>query len=134
MEQLQQLLDILKQTPEFALWGLGIYFLFILLKLASWVIALKLIANYFIKRLFDFKERKLDSKDKEVDLKKYTLDKESEDNKIKLEFKKHSDFEKMLDSTIYSDSTPVLKLLMSINNGKKLHESDIEKAIKKLKE
>lgn len=33
MEQVQQLLEILKQTPEMALWGLSIYFLFILLKL-----------------------------------------------------------------------------------------------------
>jgi hypothetical protein len=46
------------QTPEMALWGISIYFLFILLKLASWVYALKAVATYVTKRIFDWREKK----------------------------------------------------------------------------
>ena len=62
MEQVQQLLEILNHTPEMALWGLSIYFLFILLKLASWVYALKVITQQFIKRFFDYRDKSLNNK------------------------------------------------------------------------
>ena len=58
MEQIQQLLDLLKETPEMALWGLVIWCLFILLKLSSWILALKIVAQQFIKRYFNYKDKK----------------------------------------------------------------------------
>ena len=60
MEQIKELLDVLSKTPELALWGLGMYFVFILAKLASWVVAIKLILSELIKRYFDYVEEKLD--------------------------------------------------------------------------
>ncbi|WP_271407307.1 hypothetical protein [Tenacibaculum soleae] len=62
MEQIQQLLEILKQTPEMALWALTAYFLFIIIKLASWVYALKMIFQQLIKRFFDYREKALNNK------------------------------------------------------------------------
>lgn len=70
MEQVKQLLEILSQTPEMALWGLGIYFFFILLKLASWMSALVLIFKLFIKRLFEYKSKQIEIKEKELELSK----------------------------------------------------------------
>lgn len=70
MQQIQELLEILKQTPEMALWALSIYFLFILLKLASWVYALKLIAQQFIKRFFDYRDKLIDHKNKALNNKR----------------------------------------------------------------
>lgn len=60
MEQIQKLFEILQETPQMALWGLVIYFLFILLKLASWVYALKVIIQLFINRYFDTRNKELD--------------------------------------------------------------------------
>jgi hypothetical protein len=115
MEQIQQLIEILKSTPQMALWGISIYFLFILLKLASWVLALKLIFTQLIKRYFDYKELL-------VNIEKQKL-------LAELETKKTDEFHKMLEQNIYGDKTQVLKLLMSVNNGKRLHSSDIDQAI-----
>ena len=120
MEQIQQLIEILKSTPEMALWGISIYFLFILLKLASWVLALKLVIQQFIKRYFDYKENILISKENQLE---YNL---------KLEELK--EFHKVLDDSIYGNKSLILKLFMSINKGKRLYSSDIEKAIKILNE
>lgn len=63
MEQIQQLLELLKQTPEMALWGITIYFVFILAKLSSWILAVKLVASQFIKRFFDYRDRQIDNKE-----------------------------------------------------------------------
>lgn len=60
MEQIKELLDILKETPQMALWGIGMYFIFILVKAASWIGALTLLIKQFIKRYFDYHNRKLD--------------------------------------------------------------------------
>ena len=62
MEQIQELLEILKQTPEMVIWALSLYFLFILLKLASWVFALKVVDQQSIKRYFDYRDKSLSSK------------------------------------------------------------------------
>lgn len=62
MEQVQDLIEILEQTPEMALWALSVYFLYVLLKMASWIFALKIIAQQFIKRLFDYKDKALNNK------------------------------------------------------------------------
>jgi hypothetical protein len=126
MEQIQQLIEILKSTPEMALWGISIYFLFILLKLASWVLALKLIFTQLIKRFFDYKETLLNN-EKERLLTELEIKQQELQNKI--EIQKTDEFHKVLEDNIYGDKTQVLKLLMSINKGKRLHSSDIDKAI-----
>ncbi len=126
MEQIQQLIEILKSTPEMALWGISIYFLFILLKLASWVLALKLIFTQLIKRFFDYKETLLNN-EKERLLTELEIKKQELQNKI--EIQKTDEFHKVLEDNIYGDKIQILKLLMSINKGKRLHSSDIDKAI-----
>ena len=60
MDQIKELLEILKETPQMALWGIGMYFIFILVKAASWIGALTLLVKQFIKRYFDYHNRKLD--------------------------------------------------------------------------
>lgn len=60
MEEIQELLSILERTPELALWGLTIYFAFVLMKLASWVYAIKFVLELFIKRYFNVKEKELE--------------------------------------------------------------------------
>jgi hypothetical protein len=126
MEQIQQLIEILKSTPEMALWGISIYFLFILLKLASWVLALKLIFTQLIKRFFDYKETLLNN-EKERLLIELEIKQQELQNKIHLQ--KTDEFHKLLEDNIYGDKSQILKLLMSINKGKRLHSSDIDKAI-----
>jgi len=112
MEQVQQLLEILKETPEMALWGLTLYFLFILLQLASWVYALKVIMQQFIKRYFDYRDKSLNSK-RGVEIAEM--------------------FEKQKISSV--DYNLLIELLNSVKkNSNYLHESDIRNAINKLKQ
>ena len=112
MEQVQQLLEILKETPEMALWGLTLYFLFILLQLASWVYALKVITQQFIKRYFDYRDKSLNSK-RGVEIAEM--------------------FEKQKISSV--DYNLLIELLNSVKkNSNYLHESDIRNAINKLKQ
>ncbi len=54
MEQVQQLIDILKDTPEMALWGIGLFFLWTLLKLASVVSAITLVIKLAINKTHSF--------------------------------------------------------------------------------
>jgi|SaaInlV_120m_DNA_3_1039746.scaffolds.fasta_scaffold07086_7 hypothetical protein len=111
MEQVQQLLEILKETPEMALWGLTLYFLFILLQLASWVYALKVIMQQFIKRYFDYRDKSLNSK-RGVEIAEM--------------------FEKQKISGV--DYNLLIDLLNSVKkNSNYLHESGIRNAINKLK-
>jgi len=67
MEQLQQLFDMLSQTPEMALWGAGLYFLFILLKVASWVGSLTIIAKLLLTRLFDWLNNRISIEQKQLE-------------------------------------------------------------------
>ena len=110
MEQIQELLEILKQTPEMALWVLSLYFLFILLKLASWVYALKVVAQQFIKRYFNYRDKSLSNK-RGVEIADY--------------------FESCKISSV--DYNLLLDLLNNIKSSPYIHESDIRKAIKKIK-
>jgi len=111
MEQIQELLEILKQTPQMALWALSLYFLFILIKLASWIFALKVILQQFIQRLFDYKDMSLNNK---------------------RGFEIAEMFEKQkIGST---DSSLLIELLNSVKiDSDYLHESHIRKAINLLK-
>lgn len=108
MEQIQELLEILSKTPEMALWALSIYFLFILLKLASWIFALKIVAQQFIKRLFDYKDKALN-------------------NKRGVEIAEMFEKQKIsgVDYSLLSDLLKAVK-----NNTQYLHTSDIRRAIK----
>ena len=76
MEQIQQFLEILKETPQMAIWGLAIWCAFVLLKLSSWIYALKVVAQQFIKRLFNYKDSKQSTqvllKEKELEIIKTT--------------------------------------------------------------
>ena len=111
METVKELLELLSQTPETALWGLGLYFLFILIKLSSWILAIKLIASQFIKRFFDYKDISLSSK-KGTEIAQY--------------------FENKKITNV--DYTIILELLNTIKNGGSyIHESDIRDAITAIK-
>ena len=109
MDQIKELLNILKETPQMALWGLVIYFLFMLLKLASWVGALTLILKQLIQRYFD-------SRDKLV---------EQSDALRIMEY-----FESQKIGTV--NSNLIIELLGSIKSTTYIHESDIKDAIRKL--
>jgi len=125
MEQLQELLDILAKTPEMAIWGVGIYLLFLLLKLASWVGALTLVARQFIKRYFDSQEKKT-----EVLKIKSETEKHVSDNQLTVaRLEKDKRFEKAVDNATYADPSQVVALLSAIGNGGSCHSSDITKAI-----
>ena len=112
MEQVQQLLEILSETPQMALWGLGLYFFFVLAKMASWVTALTYVLKLFINKYFGFHEKKIE---------------QSRANDV-LQF-----FEK---KRLSSDSKEGLLVLLSElrDNSSYIHDSDIERAIKILKE
>lgn len=112
MEQIHELLNILKETPQMALWGLTIYFLFILLKIASWVGAIALILKQLIKRYFDHEDRKLDQSDAAKVLEYF------EDHKI---------------SSV--NSSLLIELLGAvIGDSSYIHESRIRDAIKKIRD
>ena len=106
MEQLQQLLDLLKQTPEMALYAAGIYFLFILAKMASWIYALTITARLFINRYFDHHESA----------------------------RQQNAFKRILDESLFCEPEYLLKLLSSLNDGGSVFKSDVDRAIKLIKE
>ncbi len=66
MEQIKDLIEVLSKTPELALWGLGMYFLFILFKLASWIVAAKMLIQLFINRYFNHQESRLELQKEEL--------------------------------------------------------------------
>lgn len=112
MDQLQELLEILKSTPEMALWGLLIWCLYILAKLASVVFALKVVAQNFIRRYFDFKEKSLN-------------------NKRGVEIAEMFEKQKItgVDYNLLRDLLQAVK-----TNTNYLHEGDLRRAIQKLNE
>lgn len=113
MEQVKQLLEILSETPQMALWGLGLYFLFVLLKLSSWIFALKTAFQFFTKRLFDYKEKSLSSR-KGADIAEF--------------------FEKKSVSNV--DYSLMIELLNEIRGDAHnyIHAPDIQKTIKLIRE
>ncbi len=113
MEQIEELLNILSKTPEMAIWGISIYFAYILLKLASWVLALKVVIQQFIKRYFDYREKQLS-------------------------ISKANDLIKMFEKNTSCNSEKLIELLsavkVSANTKYGIYTSDIDAAIKILKE
>ena len=134
MEQIQQLLDLLKETPEMALWGLVIWCLFILLKLSSWILALKIVAQQFIKRYFNYKDKKSSEK---LLLKETEVSLQNAKNESLL----IKDWNRSIDKKIIRDASPtLLELLNELVNLKTsintpyVHEGDMRKAIEIIKE
>ena len=112
MNQIQELFNILKDTPQMALWGISIYFLFILLKLASWIGALTVVAKIFINRLFNYKDASLSNK-RGIEIAEF--------------------FEsKKIDSVDYNLLIDLLKSMQSDNLGY-IHGSDLRNAIELIK-
>lgn len=112
MEQIQELFEILKETPQMALWGLTIYVLFVLAKLASWIYALKAVVTLFINKYFENQKKKLDQSSADRILKYF------DNNSM---------------SSVEEDA--LITLLESIkDDGYHIFESDIRKAVKAIKE
>lgn len=112
MEQIQELFEILKSTPEMALYGLLIWCLYILLKLASVVYALKVVSQLAINKWHDYKVKALSNK-RGVDIAEM--------------------FENEKISSV--NYTLLIKLLNELkHNSQYIHESDIHKAIKAIKD
>lgn len=130
MEQIQQLLDLLKQTPEMTLWGFAIYFLFILLKAASWIGALTLVTKLFITRYFDWANAKLHRDER---LKEYEEKIEKIKSENSYEMKKAREIQrtgllKVIEKNTYDSPDSVVKLLMAIGDGSRAHSTDIDRA------
>lgn len=117
MEQIKELLEILKSTPEMGLWALAIWCMFILLKMASWIYALKVVIIYIAKRYFDYKDKK-------------------EDTALKLkEFQSNSSIDLLIDKSSYNSdgecTEAMRRLLIAISDrGGSVFKSDIDRSIK----
>ena len=138
MEQLQELLNLLSKTPEMALWGAGIYFLFILLKAASWISAGAFVLKLLITRYFDWKERADTNEVRQLELKaeeaKAQLEVarlKSNDIRLELDHKialiKDYPLHALLEKDTYDGGHDLHKLLLAIGDGKRCHSSDIQK-------
>lgn len=129
MEQIKELLEILKETPEMALWGIGLYFGFMLLKMASWVGALTLTAKLFITRFFNTKDETI----RLNELKELELIKNSEEKtKLTLASEISEYFNKRTISNIQRNE--IIRLLDAIKSTTYIHDSDLSKAIKLIEE
>jgi hypothetical protein len=147
MDQIKELLEILKSTPELALWGLGIWCLYILAKLASIVFALKSVLQLGINRLYDYKTQAFNVKSEEsVRVERDSLIKEREilikdksdfsaqkDNLLRLkELAKRFD-KNSITSDVFIEDFQLLIDTMKKSNSPYIHKGDIQKAIEKLK-
>jgi len=108
MEQITQLFEILKQTPQLAIWGLVIWCLFVLAKIASWVGAITIILRLLITRYFNAREEEL----------KQTR---------AAQFLKYFEDESISSDTTYEKLTELMRVMKT---GAYIHGSDIENAIK----
>lgn len=145
MEQIKELFDILKSTPEMALYGLLIWCLYILLKLSSVVYAIKVVIQLGINRWHQIKLAEIQLKREEVSLEnKDDLYKEREElqKARELHFKESVELESIKNlSQIFNKMTvgPVekdrlIELLKRVKgDGNYIHNRDIDKAIEKLK-
>lgn len=138
MEQLQELLNLLSKTPEMALWGASIYFLFILLKAASWITAATLVAKLLINRFYDWQELKANTttEQKKLDLEitkeerakvesMHNAERVKSDNAMQM--RKSFPLYDIVDRETYDGGHSLQKLFLAIGGGKRVHSSDIEK-------
>jgi hypothetical protein len=123
MEQLQQLIGILKETPSMALWGIGMFLGWRLLTLASWVSALAFTAKLLINRYFDYRKDEISNQERAVD------------KEIKLmQIKTYHEY---IDESTYADTSCIKGLFNAISEmsgGGKLHKSDIRSATELIKQ
>lgn len=133
MEQIKELLNILKETPEMALWGITIYFIFILLKLASWVYALKFIFQFAISKYHDYNIKKIELEQFKESNKRdnLMLEVSKAKNGLKDIVRLSELFNRSKISNVEFDSLKTL--LETIKSGNYIHQDDIKKAIEKLK-
>ena len=138
MEQFKEIIEILKQTPEMALWGLAIWCLYIILKLASVVYAVKIVFQLAINKWHDYKVKKIqaEKKDSELSFKDELLEFQREKMSFSLESGKISRIAKRFDRMSVSDVDieDLIKLLDAIKSTSYIHQSDIDKAIKAIEE
>lgn len=145
MEQIQELFEILKSTPQLALYGLTIWCIYILAKLASVVFAVKIICQKAIEKWHDYKVKLIESKEKQSELKQLISEKNVELERVKLEYSKNQftidkeygsirrlakRFDKMKIRDVEFDE--LIRLLDAVKSTNYIHQSDIDKAIKKL--
>lgn len=145
MEQIEELLGILKGTPQMAIWGLAIWCLYILLKLSSVVYAVKVILQLAINKWHDLKVKETEIKKSEahdeinkerleLSAQKIRLDRDKTDfdqtkkiysqhykrfNKLKITDLDLDDFNRLMDELVGLDT----------NNSSYIHGCDIKKAI-----
>lgn len=136
MDQIQELFTILKSTPEMALWGLTIWCLYILFKLASVVYAVKVVCQLAINKWYSYKIAKIEASKDEINLKARKLELENAQESFKLE-KKYEDIKKLakhFDKAKISDvdMDDLCKVIEAMKSTNYIHSSDISKAIKKL--
>ena len=143
MEQIQELFNILKSTPEMAIWGLLIWCLYILAKLASIVYALKVVAQLAINKWHDFKIKGIDLQKNETELNKSKMDllnqnRSSDLDKRELLFEKEQKdilkLSKLFKNSKISDieMDDLRRLLNAMKSTTYIHQSDIDKAIEKI--
>ncbi|GAK96846.1 hypothetical protein JCM19294_1155 [Nonlabens tegetincola] len=137
MEQIQELFEILKSTPEMALWGLLIWCIYILAKLASVVYAVKIVFQLAINKIHDYKIKKLNLTNKEEidDARKKLLQRErdiitSESSLSDLK-RLANQFEKASISSV--DLQDWTELIQTIRSTSYVHRSDIQEATRVLK-
>jgi len=127
METIKELLEILSKTPETALWGLGIYLLFMLLKLASWVGALTLVSKLFINRFFNYKL------DKETTLRESIKIEELKtvNRKYELDISHIKKWDRLISSEVIGDASALLNLLnlMKKEGSAYVRQRDIQEAV-----
>lgn len=151
MDQIKELFEILKSTPEMALYGLLIWCLYILLKLSSVVYAIKAVIQLAINKWHNVQLSKIElEKTKENTENKILLiddrenivkEKEAISNEYSKLNKYHRETEdiaklsKMFKDAKISDVTmhKFSILLDEMKSGTYIHNKDIDKAIDKLK-
>jgi len=144
MEQIKQLLEVLQSMPEMAIWGLIIWCLYILAKLASIVFAIKAVFTLAINKLHLYKTYKLDVECKKLELEKSKSDIENQSKKIEFEkatlernkeyasiIKLSKKFDKAKISSVEMESLERLLDVVKEDNIY-IHDSSIRNAIKTL--
>jgi hypothetical protein len=138
MEQLQELLNLLQKTPEMALWGAALYFLFILLKAASWISAGAFVLRLFITRYFDWKEKAASNSVRQSEMKAEAERLQLEAAQVKsmetqqrfaneVSLRKEYPLHSLVEKDTYDGGHDLHKLLLAIGDGKRCHSSDIQK-------
>lgn len=127
MEQIQELFEILKSTPEMALWGLLIWCLYILAKLASVVFAAKIVLQLFIKSWHEQKMKTLEIQN--VEMRKVINKEYNITEAMKVELKE----KEMLLNAKHDFASEVIKYFdkNSVNTVDKLRMIELFKSIKK---